>query len=66
MSFVVVRLSFLALLTSLIQRTAALSSAVRQTEVRWASSGMCFSLGLMGQIVIDYILALSHYDVIVQ
>jgi hypothetical protein len=45
---------------------AALSSAVRQTEVRWASSGMCFSLGLMVQIAIDGIIALLHNYVIVQ
>jgi hypothetical protein len=66
MSLLVVRFSFLNRRTSQIQRMAALSSAVRQTEVRWASSGMCFSLGLMAQIAIDCILKFLHYNVIVQ
>ena len=48
----------------MIQFIAARSSAVRLTVVRTASSGMCFSRGLIANFAVDCIIALEHYDVI--
>jgi hypothetical protein len=46
---------------------AAFSSAVRQMEVRCASSGMCFALGLMKfHFSVECIIELQHYYVIGQ
>lgn len=67
MQFIVHRLSFLIRRAALIQLIAAFSLAVRQMEVRRASSGMCFVLGLMRfQFSIDCIIESSHYYFIVQ
>ena len=66
MSFIVILLLFLYLRVSLILRMAALSTVVKQTEVRRASAGTCFSLGLRAQVLIDCIGALLHSYVIVQ
>ena len=62
----VVLLFFFPRRTSLIQRTAALSSGVRQMEVLWALSGMCFSLGLIAETTPQRTIALLHFYVIVQ
>lgn len=64
-SFVVVRLLPAARRTSLSHRIAALSSAVRDIDVRCASSGMCFSLG-RAKFPLTASLVLLHNDVIVQ
>lgn len=66
MSLIVVRLLFAARRTVLIQLIAARSSAVRLTVVLTASSGMCFSRGLMHKFAIECIIASEHYYVIMQ